>query len=140
LRRREKLVPVANEKHEDRGRTAGDLRIAADFVLGHIPATLTVLGLFAYAVAKATADGFYGALSVVPEEVGVTYASVLSRASLYLAIIALVVIASGAVIERGKIHTRRSALGAAVGVSFLAFSSLPSSLVSSCSTSGWLYG
>jgi hypothetical protein len=100
------------------GRPQSDRKFIQAAVLGHPGVVLTLLGLLAYATARATADGFYGALSVVPEEVGVTYTSVLSRAALYLALVALFVIVGAESVRKGR--TRRSALRSAVGTCFVA--------------------
>src|SRR5207302_1592297 len=49
-----------------------------------------LLGLAAYALARAGFDAFYTTLAVPPQEVGVTYSDILSRAAMYLALFALV--------------------------------------------------
>ena len=109
---------MAEKQYEGRGRTVGDRKVIPDAVVQHAAVILTLLGLLAYATARATADGFYGALSVAPEDVGVTYTSVLSRAALYLALVALIAIAFAPRI--GKANTRRSALRSAIGVCLVA--------------------
>ena len=108
---------------EDRER-AGDGREGLPRLLaGHAAVVLTILGLIAYAIARAASDAFYGSISVVPEEVGVTYVSILSRAAVYLAVAGLLLaLASRVPAQVGA--SRRSALSAAVGVSAVALGAI----------------
>jgi hypothetical protein len=111
---------MVEEGPEDRQQTDSDRKIIRDTVVGHPAVVLTLLGLLAYAMARTATDAFYGSISVVPEEVGVTYISILSRAAVYLAMAGLVFIAARPLVRREAGATPRSALRAAVAVSAFA--------------------
>jgi hypothetical protein len=53
-------------------------------VLEHATAALGLIGLLVYGVVRVAHDSFYGHFGVAPEDVGLTQATILGRAALYL--------------------------------------------------------
>lgn len=62
---------------------------AIQWAANHGAGVIGVAALLVYGVARTGSDAFYGTLGVVPEEVGVSYSVLVSRAALYLVFVVL---------------------------------------------------
>ncbi len=86
------MEDTARIEQETRNGAAGVAAGLVDAVKG-LRETLFVLGVVLYGAARLAYDGFYGKLGVSAGEVGVTYAEVINRAALGLALFGALLVA-----------------------------------------------
>jgi hypothetical protein len=98
--------------HHRRDVAAPDGRAASPLsnFLGHLPAIVAALGLVLYVPTYLAYEDFYGALGVAPDEVGLGYATILSREITWLVYASLTIVAFVALIVFCAILAFRPAL------------------------------
>jgi hypothetical protein len=85
----------------------------------NLPVVLTLLGLVAYVLVRLGYDGFYNALEVRPDDVGITYLDILTRAALPGLAIGLSLVACAAIATILPWRFSRPSLGfLGIGVGF----------------------